>query len=62
MKLNKKWNLGTSLKNYIDPRISVAYCNKVGYDWKSYYPKTLVTKFAWAEEQQQNYATPLVRV
>lgn len=62
MKLNKKWNLGTSLKNYIDPRVSVAYCNKVGYDWKSYYPKTLVTKFAWAEEQQQNYATPLVRV
>jgi len=57
MKLNKKWNLGTSLKNYIDPRISVAFCRTVGYDWKSYYPKTLVTKFMWAEEKPQEYAT-----
>ena len=61
MKLNKKWNLGTSLKNYIDPRVSVAYCAKVNYDWKSYYPKTLVTKFMWAEQKQQNYATVLAR-
>ncbi len=52
MKLNKKWNLGTSLRNYIDPRVSVKFSRKVGYDWKSYYPKTLVTKFAWAEEKQ----------
>jgi DNA topoisomerase-1 len=57
MKLNKKWNLGTSLKNYIDPRVSVAFCRKVGYDWKSYYPKTLVTKFMWADEKPQEYAT-----
>jgi DNA topoisomerase-1 len=61
MKLNKKWNLGTSLKNYIDPRVSVVFCRKVGYDWKSYYPKTLVTKFMWAEEKQQDYAMPLAR-
>jgi DNA topoisomerase-1 len=51
MKLNKTWNLGTSLKNYIDPRVSVKFCRKVNYDWKNYYPKTLVTKFAWAEAQ-----------
>ena len=49
MKLSKTWNLGTSLKNYIDPRVSVKYCRKVNYDWKNYYPKTLVTKFGWAE-------------
>jgi len=64
MKLNKKWNLGTSLKNYIDPRVSVAYGRRVTYDWKSYYPKTLVTKFAWAEkeeERKQNYETVLAR-
>jgi DNA topoisomerase-1 len=54
MKLSKKWNLGTSLRNYIDPRVSVAFCQKVGYDWKSYYPKTLVTKFAWAEEKRED--------
>jgi DNA topoisomerase-1 len=57
MKLNKKWNLGTSLKNYIDPRVSVAFCRSVDYDWKLYYPKTLVTKFMWAEEKPPNYAT-----
>ena len=49
MKLNKTWNLGTSLRNYIDPRVSVEFCRKVNYDWKKYYPKTLVTRFAWAE-------------
>ncbi len=61
MKLNKKWNLGTSLKNYIDPRVSVVFCQKVGYDWKSYYPKALVSKFTWAEQKQLNEATVLAR-
>jgi DNA topoisomerase-1 len=54
MKLSKTWNLGTSLKNYIDPRVSVKFCRKVNYDWKNYYPKTLVTKFAWAEADNKN--------
>ena len=49
MKLSKTWNLGTSLRNYIDPRVSVKFCREINYDWKNYYPKTLVTKFAWAE-------------
>jgi DNA topoisomerase-1 len=53
MKLAKTWNLGTSLKNYIDPRVSVRFCRKVEYDWKKYYPKTLVTKFAWAETRPE---------
>ena len=52
MKLNKTWNLGTSLKNYIDPRVSVRFI-KVNYDWKKYYPKTLVSKFAWAEPKSE---------
>ncbi len=49
MRLGKNWNLGTSLRNYIDPRVSVEFCRKVNYDWKAFYPKTLITKFAWAE-------------
>jgi DNA topoisomerase-1 len=49
MRLSKKWNLGTSLRNYIDPRVAVEFCRRVGYDWKAFYPKTLVNKFAWAE-------------
>ena len=39
MRLSKKWNLGTSLKNYIDPRVAVEFCRKVGYDWRTFYPK-----------------------
>ncbi len=52
MRLNKKWNLGTSLRNYIDPRVSVEFCRKVSYDWKTYYPKALVSKFAWTESKK----------
>ncbi len=52
MRLNKKWNLGTSLRNYIDPRVVVEFCEKVVYDWRAYYPKTLVSKFAWAEKMK----------
>jgi DNA topoisomerase-1 len=50
MRLSKKWNLGTSLRNYIDPRVAVEFCRRVGYDWRGYYPKALVGKFAWAEK------------
>jgi len=49
MRLGKTWNLGTSLRNYIDPRVSVRFCKKVNYDWKAYYPKALIGKFAWAD-------------
>jgi len=51
MRFGKNWNLGTSLRNYIDPRVSVEFCKKVDYDWKRYYPKALVTKFAWADPE-----------
>jgi len=57
MRLNQKWNLGTSLKNYIDPRVAVDFCQKVNYDWHAFYPKTLVTKFAWADAKQVNEIT-----
>ena len=52
MRLGKKWNLGTSLRNYIDPRVAVEFCRKVEYDWQAYYPKTLVSKFAWADKNK----------
>jgi DNA topoisomerase-1 len=53
MRLSKKWNLGTSLRNYIDPRVAVEFCQRVNYDWQAYYPKTLVSKFAWAEKAKR---------
>ena len=43
----REYNLITSLKNYIDPRIYKAWCVSVGLDWREIYPKSLRTKFNW---------------
>lgn len=45
----KKWNLGTSLKNYVAPLVYKEWCEKNGYDWKKYYPKGLQRKFSWLD-------------
>ncbi|MBA7495020.1 hypothetical protein ES702_05599 [subsurface metagenome] len=45
----RDYNLGTSLKSYIDPRIYYEWGKQVDYDWKRYYPKTLQRKFSWVE-------------
>ena len=49
MKATRDYNLGTSLKSYIDPRIYYEWGKKVGFDWKLYYSKTLQRKFSWLE-------------
>jgi len=44
----RTWNLGTSLKSYIDPRVYYRWGNEVDYDvLSSYYPTQLRRKFAW---------------
>jgi DNA topoisomerase-1 len=46
----RTWNLGTSLKSYIDPRVYYRWGQSVDYDVIGrYYPKTLQRKFAWAK-------------
>lgn len=45
----RDYNLNTSLKSYIDPRVYYQWASKVGYDWKKYYSKTLQRKFMWVE-------------
>jgi DNA topoisomerase-1 len=47
-KLTKEYNLGTSLKSYIDPRAYVKWAKKVKFDIEKFYPKTLRNKFSWA--------------
>jgi len=50
----RTWNLVTSLKSYIDPRVFHEWGEQVDYDvLERYYPKTLRLKFAWAREQEQ---------
>jgi len=51
MRETKDYNLNTSLKSYIDPRIYLKWSRKVNFDWKKYYPKTLQRKFSWIEEK-----------
>jgi DNA topoisomerase I len=49
MKETKDYNLNTSLKSYVDPRIIYKWSKKVDFDWKKYYSKTLQKKFSWIE-------------
>jgi chromosome segregation ATPase len=48
-KSTRTWNLGTSLKSYIHPRIVYDWCRKVDMGWRSVYSKTLQRKFTWVE-------------
>jgi DNA topoisomerase-1 len=47
-KLTKEYNLGTSLKSYIDPTAYVKWAKKVNFNLDKFYPKTLRKKFSWA--------------
>jgi DNA topoisomerase-1 len=47
-KLTKEYNLGTSLKSYIDPTAYVQWAQKVDFDLEKFYPATLRKKFSWA--------------
>lgn len=45
---NKEVALGTSKINYMDPRISVAWCKRCEVPIDKVFPKTLREKFNWA--------------
>ena len=52
LKLQKEtrdYNLGTSLRNYIDPRVMRAWLEYVQLDWKKIYTATLQRKFMWVD-------------
>ena len=53
MKATKDYNLRTSLKSYIDPRIYYNWGKGIDFDWKLYYPKALQRKFSWVENQDE---------
>jgi hypothetical protein len=52
-KLAKEYNLGTSLKSYIDPTAYVKWAKKVNFDLEKFYPATLRKKFSWALQQRK---------
>jgi DNA topoisomerase-1 len=49
----KDYNLGTSLKSYVDPRIYFNWGKKVDFDWKKIYSKSLRSKFSWIERDDE---------
>ncbi len=44
----KEYNLGTSLKSYIDPMAYLKWAKKVDFNLEKFYPATLRKKFSWA--------------
>ena len=53
LKLQKEtrdYNLGTSLRNYIDPRVMRAWLDYVQLDWRKIYTTTLQRKFKWVDD------------
>jgi len=52
-KKTKEYNLNTSLRNYIDPRIYKDWSNQVELDWNKLYPKTLQRKFQWVDSTEK---------
>ncbi|KAF7727427.1 DNA topoisomerase 1, partial [Apophysomyces ossiformis] len=52
---NKEIALGTSKMNYIDPRISVAWCAKHDVPLEKVFSKTLIEKFRWAQQIEDNW-------
>ena len=46
----RDYNLGTSLRNYIDPRIFKTWTDEVGADWEKLYTSALQKKFLWVKD------------
>lgn len=54
----RDYSLGTSLRNYIDPRVMKAWLNFVELDWTKIYTATLQRKFKWVEGyKERNFRT-----
>ncbi|MHA1906987.1 MAG: DNA topoisomerase I [Candidatus Thorarchaeota archaeon] len=53
-KASRTWNLGTSMKSYVHPKIVYTWCKKVDYDWRKVYTRVLQRKFAWIEPTESS--------
>lgn len=58
VKLTEKtrdYNLGTSLRNYIDPRVIKAWTGKVDAEWEKLYTASLQKKFLWVQSENATW-------
>ena len=51
----KNYNLNTSMKNYIDPRVYKAWSDHVEIDWSKIYSKSLQKKFSWVTQSRMRW-------
>ncbi len=49
------YNLGTSLRNYIDPRVFKAWTDEVGVEWEKLYTAALQKKFLWVKNVETDW-------
>ncbi len=52
----RDYNLGTSLRNYIDPRVFKAWTDNVGVEWEKLYSSALQRKFLWVKNEKVKWA------
>jgi len=51
----KDYNLGTSLRNYIDPRIFKSWTDEIDADWEKLYTAALQKKFLWVKSINEDW-------
>jgi len=51
----RDYNLGTSLRNYIDPRVFKAWTDEVNADWEKLYTAALQKKFLWVKNVETDW-------
>ena len=51
----RDYNLGTSLRNYIDPRIFKAWTDEAGIEWEKVYTTALQKKFLWVGSEKGSW-------
>jgi len=51
----RDYNLGTSLRNYIDPRIFKSWTDEVGVEWEKLYTSALQKKFLWVKQENEKW-------
>ena len=54
-KKTKDYNLGTSLRNYIDPRVFKSWTDEVDADWEKLYTSALQKKFLWVKSINEDW-------
>ncbi|MXY60959.1 MAG: DNA topoisomerase I, partial [Cenarchaeum sp. SB0665_bin_23] len=52
----RDYNLGTSLRNYIDPRVIKAWTDEMSIEWEKMYTTALQKKFLWVGKEKTSWS------